>query len=67
MRTNDAEGEKAWTVATQLHDPESVLNFFRKALKIRKQYDVLVRTIARILSMLLKGQSDIWRFYAALS
>ncbi|EIN06497.1 glycoside hydrolase family 13 protein [Punctularia strigosozonata HHB-11173 SS5] len=42
MRTNDDEGERAWTIAAQLQDPDSVLSFYRQALKVRKEHDVLI-------------------------
>lgn len=40
MRVND--DYKEWNVAAQLKDPESVFNFWRQALALRKQHEVLV-------------------------
>ncbi|TCD61193.1 hypothetical protein EIP91_008799 [Steccherinum ochraceum] len=39
MRVND---EDDWTVEGQLSDPDSVLNFWKRALQLRKQHEVLV-------------------------
>lgn len=40
MRVN--EDYKEWNVEAQLKDEGSVLNFWKKLLRIRKAYDVLV-------------------------
>lgn len=41
MRVNDDFGE--WNAAAQQNDPESVLNFWKKLLKLRKENNLLVR------------------------
>ena len=41
MRVNEDYGK--WNAASQLADENSVLAFWKQALGIRKQYDVLVR------------------------
>lgn len=41
MRVNDDFRE--WNAAAQQDDPESVLNFWKRLLKTRKENDLLVR------------------------
>ena len=42
MRVND--DYDTWNVAAQAEDPDSVLSFWKKALALRKQFDVFVCT-----------------------
>lgn len=42
MRVNDDYA--TWNVAAQSADPDSVLNFWKKVLRIRKAHEVLVRS-----------------------
>jgi oligo-1,6-glucosidase len=40
MRVND--DYEAWNVSAQVEDESSVWSFWKQALQVRKQYDVLV-------------------------
>ena len=47
MRVN--EDYTIWNAAAQILDDKSVHSFWKKALAIRKQYDVLVRLLSLII------------------
>lgn len=47
MRVND-DFTQGWNVEAESEDPNSVLNFWKRALDVRKRYaDLLVSSIAR--------------------
>lgn len=70
MRVNDDYAD-SWNVTEESKDPGSVLNFWKEAITIRKQYTVLVRSYAVLQSVevvLLRDtyvSIDLWRLHFA--
>jgi len=62
MRVND--DYEAWNVSAQVEDEGSVWSFWKQALQVRKQYDVLVGYLQALYFVLLLisciHDADLW-------
>jgi len=57
---------EAWNAKAQTGDPDSVLSFWKKALRVRKDHELLVRvpftSLYHFFYVVSTENPDLWRF-----
>jgi hypothetical protein len=67
MRVND--DYEAWNVSAQVEDESSVWSFWKQALQVRKQYDILVGHLQALCFVLLLTihDADLWGLHHSIA